>query len=113
MQPKTFFLQALDNPQHTFADTLTFIETWFTYTPSAFRYGKLHSSATENQGSCKIFALAQLFELTQQQTLLCFGEHYRNLEHTPVSSHLNLRQLAQLGLINLEFEHFPLTPKDS
>lgn len=102
------FLSDIQHDSHLFSDTLAFIEQWFSYQPSAFSIGLQHNSATENQGSCKVFALAQLLSLTQQQALLCFGEHYRNLPQLPQDPHLNLRQLAKQGLTQIKFEHFPL-----
>lgn len=106
------FLDDIQQPNHQFADSLAFIEHWFNYHPSAFSIGQQHNLATENQGSCKIFALAQLLSLTQQQALLCFGEHSRNLPLLPQGSHLNLRQLAKEGLSQIQFEHFPLQRKE-
>ena len=107
------FLQALKRPEHSFNETLSFIETWFNFTPSAFSFGELSSSPEQNQGSCKILALAQCCSLTQEQALQCFGEHYRHLADSPASSHLNLRRLQHSGLTEIHFEHFPLTAKDT
>lgn len=106
------FLANLANPQHRFADTLKFIDDWFVYSPSTFSFHQLHSQANENQGSCKILALAQFAQLTPQQALLCFGEHYRQLPQLPLDSHLNLRQLAKQGLTQIQFAHFPLQLKE-
>lgn len=106
-------LAQLAHSEHTFAQTLAFIEQHFNYQASGFKFAQLESNSEQNQGSCKIFALAQLLNLTQAQTLLCFGEHYRHLNNTAQDSHLNLRQLAKIGRINIEFEHFPLSLKEN
>lgn len=111
-EAKELFINHLTHPQHQFIDTLSFIDAWFDYQPSAFTFRDLANAAHENQGSCKIFALAQLLNLDNKQALLCFGEHYRNLAHTPTNSHLNLRQLAKHGLTQIEFAHFPLQLKE-
>lgn len=105
------FLQSIESDAHSFADTLAFIDRWFHYSPSAFDFHELHSTADQNQGSCKILALAQLLKLSPQQALLCFGEHYRQLNMSEETTHLNLRKLAQQGLTEIHFERFPLTQK--
>lgn len=111
-QAKAHFLNAIESDSHLFADTLAFIETWFEFTPSAFLNGSVSNSAGENQGSCKVFALAQLLGLTQAQTLRCFGEHYRDVLATPgAANHHNLRRVLREGLSNIEFDHFPLTTR--
>lgn len=112
-QAKQAFLHALEAPEHRFADTLAFIEQWYHYQPSAFSFDGLASTLEQNQGSCKIFALAQLLNLSQQQTLQCFGEHYRNLNSATAPLHANLNKLAKQPLSNLEFSQFPLIPKDN
>ena len=104
------FLQRIEHPQHSFAESLAFIDTWFEFTPSNFFNNGVVNSHTENHGSAKVFALAQLSDFTKQQALLCFGEHYRNLAHTPKNSHLNIRMLtsSNASLANISFENFPL-----
>ena len=111
-QAKETFLQQLNSDEHVFATTLAFIETWFDFTPSAFLNGSVANAVDQNQGSCKVFALAQLLELTQEQALRCFGEHYRDVVATPdVDNHHNLRRLLKEGLADISFDSFPLTQK--
>ncbi|MFC3678595.1 HopJ type III effector protein [Bacterioplanoides pacificum] len=111
-QAKDTFLQQLHNDDHVFASTLEFIETWFDFTPSAFNNGEVVNAADQNQGSCKVFALAHQLELTQEQALRCFGEHYRDVLATPdVDNHHNLRRLLKEGLSNIQFDQFPLAAK--
>lgn len=111
-QAKATFLQQLNSDDHVFATTLEFIENWFNFTPSAFQNGSVANTVDQNQGSCKVFALAQLLELTQQQALQCFGEHYRDVVATPdVDNHHNLRRLLKEGLADISFDNFPLTQK--
>lgn len=114
IQAKSQLLQLIARPEHRFAETLAFIDRYFFYTPSAFRNGDLHSAASENQGSCKILALAKLWQLSVPEVLLCFGEHYRALKQEPEGhSHPNLRRIERDGLAQIEFEIFPLTAKDT
>lgn len=110
---QTEFLHRIEQPQHCFAHSLAFIDTWFEFTPSNFCNNGMTNSHTENHGSAKIFALAILLKLSKQQALLCFGEHYRNLAQTPSNSHLNIRMLTkdQSHLAQIRFDHFPLQAK--
>lgn len=111
-QAKNEFLTALQSDQHLFSTTLSFIENEFNFTPSAFRNGDVANQIDQNQGSCKVFALAQLLELSQEQALRCFGEHYRDVLATPdVDNHHNLRRVLKQGLANIEFDTFPLQQK--
>ncbi|MAD46231.1 MAG: HopJ type III effector protein [Oceanospirillaceae bacterium] len=108
-QAKADFLQAIEQDTHRFADTLSFIDTWFEFTPTAFRNGNVSNSADQNQGSARVFALAERLALSTEQTLRCFGEHYRDVLATPqADNHHNLRRVQAEGLSNIEFDHFPL-----
>lgn len=109
-QNQQAWLQALEQSQYRFADTLAFIEQNYRFVPTAFRNGDVTNSADQNQGSCRILALATMLELTDQQTLLCFGEFYRDVLATPEGTdHQNIRQLMKSGLANVDFEQIPLT----
>ena len=109
---KMTFLTSLNDSQHLFASTLAFIEQWYDFSPSAFRNGTVENSAEQNQGSCKVFALSQLLGLDQEQTLRCFGEHYRDVLATPdVENHHNLRRVLREGTGDIVFEQFPLKEK--
>lgn len=111
-QAKNDFLPQLQQDNFAFETTLEFIETHFNFTPSAFNNGGVQNSQEQNQGSCKVFALAQLLELTQQQALSCFGQHYRDVLATPeVDNHHNLRRVLKDGLENISFDKFPLEQK--
>ena len=109
---KQNFLTSLDLDSHEFATTLAFIEAWYDFTPSAFENGPVANTVEQNQGSCKVLALAELLALSKEQTLRCFGEHYRDVLATPeVDNHHNLRRLLADGLVDIRFERFPLEPK--
>lgn len=111
-QAKNDFLQQLTHNDFQFETTLAFIELYYTFSPSAFNNGGVENSAEQNQGSCKVFALAQLLELSKQQTLECFGQHYRDVMATPeVDNHHNLRRVLKEGLADIRFDHFPLELK--
>lgn len=111
-QAKQTFIQQLTDNEFQFESTLSFIDTWYDFTASAFNNGSVANSAEQNQGSCKVFALAQLIELNQQQALQCFGQHYRDVLATPeVDNHHNLRRLQSEGLTDISFSQFPLKTK--
>ncbi|MCA6062043.1 HopJ type III effector protein [Thalassolituus marinus] len=111
-QAKSDFLTAIEADDHLFSSTLEFIAGWFDFTPSAFMNGNVANSVDQNQGSCKVFALAQHLGLSQEQTLRCFGEHYRDVLATPeADNHHNLRRVLREGLENITFDQFPLTQK--
>jgi hypothetical protein len=111
-QAKSDFLQQLTQVDFHFETTLAFIEQHYNFTPSAFNNGGVENGIEQNQGSCKIFALADLLNLTQQQALACFGQHYRDVVATPsVDNHHNLRRVLKEGLAEIRFDHFPLELK--
>lgn len=100
-------------PGHSFAESLAFIERHYAYQPCAFRNGNQHNAAGENQGSCKILALAVLEGLNTEEALLAFGEHYRTVLATPDGrDHQNIRQLLAHGLAGVEFNQLPLTRRE-
>jgi hypothetical protein len=103
------FTAQLSSGQHRFADTLAFIAEHYQYQPSAFRNGEVDNAAGQNEGSCKTLSLALLEQLTAEQALLCFGEHYRDVLATPEGSdHGNIRALMRHGLAGVHFERLAL-----
>ena len=99
------FRAKLHSDHFTFAETLTFIAEHYQYQPSAFSNGDVHNPAGQNEGSCKTLGLALLEGLSLEETLLCFGEHYRSVLATPSGSdHGNIRALINTGLAGVRFE---------
>ena len=104
------FKVRLGSADQRFADTLGFIEQLYHYQPSGFHIGSLYNSAEQNQGSCRILAMALDLGLTDQQTLACFAEHYQSVLAEPDGSgHANVRALMQHGLAAVHFDQPPLT----
>ena len=104
------FKARLGSADHRFADTLGFIEQFYHYRPSGFRIGPLCNSAEQNQGSCRIVAMARDLGLTDEQTLACFAEHHRSVLAEPDGNgHANIRALMQHGLAAVHFDQPPLT----
>ncbi|GAB7258024.1 HopJ type III effector protein [Polaribacter sp. OB-PA-B3] len=95
-----------------FAETMQVIEDNYNFTPTAFKNGTIENKAGENAGSCKLFAFAKLQKLTKEETLFCFGEHYKNvLEDANGTSHQNIRNFMNTGFNGLTFESEALTLK--
>ncbi|MBU2864354.1 HopJ type III effector protein [Reinekea forsetii] len=94
------------NPESlVFSQVLEAIDSEFEFTPSAFTNGKVHSQASENQGSCKVFAFANQAGLSQAHTLKLFAEHYTEvLENVNGTSHQNIRAFMKSGWKGISFE---------
>lgn len=105
-------LDQLEQGQAKFADVIAFIESRYQHTPTAFRNGAQLNAASENQGSAKVFAFAQLNQLNEQDTLKLFAEHYQAVLATPDGAdHQNIRQFMQNGWSGIAFEGIALTAK--
>jgi DNA-binding IscR family transcriptional regulator len=97
----------------TFAETIATIESNYKFTPTAFQNGNQHNGAGENSGSCKVFAFAKIQQLTQAETLACFGAYYfeevlGDLEGT---NHQNIRNFMQSDWNGIQFEGDALSLK--
>jgi hypothetical protein len=114
------FLEKIQNQQPiSFNETMAIIEAHYDYQPTEFSNGlnedKLISPAGVNQGSCKIFAFAQLHNLTHQQTLSLFGDYYHIdvLQNSDANDHQNIRNFMKYGSEGISFQTQPLHPKKS
>jgi hypothetical protein len=109
------FIAKLQNSpsQISFDETLQIIEQHYDFTPVGFDNGPLQNAAGTNQGSCKIFAFSQIHQLSEAQTLACFGDFYRIdvLQHPDNEDHANIRQFMRSGLAGILFEVNPLSLK--
>ena len=95
-----------------FSDVLAHIEALYQHKPTAFSNGQQDNAASENQGSAKVFAFAQLNHFDQAQTLSLFAEHYAAVLATPDGvDHQNIRQFMQHGWSGLQFDGLALTAK--
>ena len=65
-----------------------------------------HNAAGENSGSCKLFAFAQLQNLSEAETLACFGAYYYEevLENPEGTNHQNIRNFMITGWDGIHFE---------
>ena len=63
------------------------------------------NAADQNQGSAKVFAFAKLNELSKEDTLKLFAEHYQSVLDTPEGEdHQNIRQFILNGWDGVYFE---------
>ena len=112
MNLKTF-INTLNTKPDTidFTDTLEVIDAMYIFTPGSFKNGNLINEANQNNGSCKLFAFAQLQKLSEQQTLACFGKYYRDdvLNNPNGEDHQNIRNFINTGWAGIQFESMPLT----
>jgi hypothetical protein len=95
-----------------FTQVIEFIEKYYQHTPTAFKNGDTFNEATQNQGSAKVFAFAQLNELSEADTLNLFAEHYQSvLANANGTDHQNIRQFMLNGWNGIVFEGQALLAK--
>lgn len=104
----TAFLEQLrENPKSiTFQDTIQVIEENYDFSPTAFKNGNQNNSIGENNGSCKIVAFAKLNNLSEEDTLACFGAYYFEdvLQNPEGNDHQNIRNFIKNGWEGIQFE---------
>lgn len=109
------FLKKLNSDPESvaFDDTMAVIDACYDFTPAAFSNGDARNQAGQNSGSCKLFAFALLHQLSEAQTLACFGAYYRDhvLSNPDGTDHQNIRNFMKSGWSGISFERAPLTPK--
>ncbi|MCC8409292.1 HopJ type III effector protein [Mucilaginibacter sp. UR6-1] len=105
-------LQKLKDNTALFAEVIEFIESYYEHQPTAFKNGDVYNEAAQNQGSAKVFAFAQLNELSAEDTLYLFAEHYQSVLNDPQGEgHQNIRQFMANGWAGIAFEGRALTAK--
>jgi hypothetical protein len=111
----TSFLEKLkQNPETiSFSETIAVIEGNYTFIPTAFQNGLQYNVEGENSGSCKLFAFAQLQNLSKEETLTCFGAYYFDevLGNPEGINHQNIRNFIKTGWDGIQFEGEALTLK--
>ncbi|MGF7080154.1 HopJ type III effector protein [Mucilaginibacter sp. UYCu711] len=108
----TTLLEGVKANTIVFKDVIEFIETYYIYQPTAFKNGDAYNEATQNQGSAKVFAFAQLNNLSKEDTLHLFAEHYQSVLNTPEGTdHQNIRQFIANGWPGIAFEGQALLEK--
>ena len=102
------FLKKLNTTpeQVEFSEVMTVISANYHYQPCSFSNGDLTNEVGSNEGSCKIFAFAKLHGLSEEATLACFGQYYReDVLLTPKGTdHTNIRNFIKQGWQGINFE---------
>jgi hypothetical protein len=107
-------LTALKEGTVTFNEVIEFITANYEHQPTAFKNGNIYNEAAQNQGSARVFAFAQINELSEADTLYLFAEHYKAVLATPDGSdHQNIRQFMAHGWPGIMFEGDALVPKSA
>ncbi|AOZ99340.1 HopJ type III effector protein [Flavobacterium commune] len=107
MSIQAFLEKLKETPEAiTFPETIAVIEENYLFTPTAFQNGNTHNAAGTNSGSCKLFAFAQLQNLSKDETLACFGAFYRDevLGDPEGTNHQNIRNFMIHGWDGIQFE---------
>jgi hypothetical protein len=95
-----------------FKEVIEFIDTYYQHQPTAYKNGEVHNTETQNQGSAKVFAFAQLNNLNKEDTLHLFAEHYQSvLSHPDGTDHQNIRQFMAHGWPGVVLEGQALSAK--
>jgi hypothetical protein len=113
------FLAKITNGEFvSFEQTMAIIADNYHYHPTDFSNGlnddTLINQAGTNEGSCKIFAFANLHQLDLNQTLNLFGNYYRLdvMTNPDGSDHKNIRNFIKYGWQGIHFEDSALSPKN-
>lgn len=90
----------------SFDDSIMVIENSYSFKETAFTNGETRNEAGQNNGSCKIFAFGNLNNLTEEQTLNCFGDYYRKdvLKKPDGDDHQNIRNFIKQGWPGVSFD---------
>ena len=100
---KNFIQEIKSGKRVSFSETMTAINEHYIYKPVKFTNGlgdnKIVNAPGTNEGSCKIFALGKLLNLSQGDTLTLFGELYWKdvLENPDGTDHPNIRNFMKDG----------------
>jgi hypothetical protein len=105
-------ITALKQNSLAFKEVVELIETYYRHQPTAFKNGDAYNEATQNQGSAKVFAFAQINNLSEEDTLYLFAEHYQSVLANPNAiDHQNIRQFMAHGWQGIGFEGEALIQK--
>lgn len=119
MNTKELLTLINSNPSEVeFDQVIAVIDNDYDYTPTQFYNGidenEVVSEAGTNEGSCKIFAFADINDLNEAQTLSCFGKYYRQdvLLNLGGTDHANIRNFMKFGWQGVHFDNPPLSVKN-
>jgi hypothetical protein len=106
------FLSQVKDQNLPFTEIIQYIENNYKVIPTAFQNGDAYNSETQNQGSAKVLYFAKLLNLSKEDTLLLFAEHYQSVLADPEGdNHQNIRQFMKNGWEGVRFESIVLEKK--
>ncbi|MFV8361782.1 HopJ type III effector protein [Flavobacterium sp. ZT3P35] len=106
MNLESFLEKLKQTPESiTFTETIAVIEENYNFTPTAFENGLQHNTVGENLGSCKLFSFAEIHNLSEAETLSCFGAFYYDdvLKNPNGTDHQNIRNFMKTGWDGIAF----------
>jgi len=113
-----FFDRLSNDPSSvSFSEVIELINSQYDFSATRFTNGLgdnvVVNEAGTNEGSCRIFAFAKLHSLTEEQTLHCFGDYYRNdvLDNPANTNHANIRTFMRDGWSGIVFDAPALVAK--
>lgn len=102
----------------SFDTVMEYIDEHYEYTPVRFTNGLKNDIVINeegmNEGSCKIFAFAKLFNLCERDTLACFGKFYTVdvLGNPNGDDHANIRTFMRHGWKGISFDKPALVERE-
>jgi hypothetical protein len=111
-------LDRLKNGEADFEDVIRYVNDHYDYTPTRFSNGvgadPVINEVGKNEGSCRLFALAQLKQLSEADTVQLFGRFYRDdvLKHPDATDHANIRRFMTDGWAGITFDGTALVARD-
>ena len=96
-----------------FEQVMAVIDQHYDYTPSQFSNGAINNPAGSNEGSCKIFAFAQLNNLSEMETLSLFGRYCCDdvTGHPEGPDHSKIGKFLLDGWLGIQFDKVVLHEK--
>jgi hypothetical protein len=95
-------------------EALETIGELYEFTPVGFSNGAMRNEAGDAVRSCMLYAFGKLQNLSESQTLACFGEHYREVLSDPHgTAHRTIRIFMRSGWAGVKFDSMPLKARAS
>lgn len=110
-------LERLKKSEADFEEVIAYVNDHYEYTPTRFSNGAganpVINEAGQNEGSCRLFALAALKGLPETDSLQLFGRFYREdvLKHPDATDHGNIRRFMKDGWTGVHFDGLALRSK--
>ncbi|MBK6976805.1 MAG: HopJ type III effector protein [Cytophagaceae bacterium] len=97
----------------SFDEVIAFIDEYYLFSPTMFKNGDQINDAGQNNGSCKIFYFSKINQLSESETLACFGKYYRIdvLNNPEGTDHQNIRNFMKFGWAGISFDGIALSLK--